>query len=702
MALLLKDARELAATAPIGLVWIGGKYTICLSRLARVTFGEVVDDAGLRIIIIDQMRRIVDRKSPLDEGDKMGGSVAVSARVAAAVIEMLSDALTPIRVSVSYHRPIDSLQAGTYLGLSYSGVVKRVVVISATPEAVMVAFHSGEVKSVLFKYFERNNFMFLDSDGACLLDNADPAPRGGAPSAVTSKEEDADCIICYEPFTKRRVRVECTSCGTACCHKCITRNLEDTTEDAKCMKCNMKFDRTFLLERIGITFVAGPYRKLRKRNLFEYERARMPHAMDIVPAYKNIIACKKKITQLRTSYEDTLKLYDSVVDALVLGDLNKTLQRITSELSTTRNMLHNSRGIVCRGSSSKKTDVDRREFRHACSFDDCRGFLTTAWKCPVCTRRTCRHCLVGIVGDEVHVCDEGDVESVKTIRKETRNCPSCASRIYKIDGCDQMWCTQCHVAFSWKTGRTVKGRIHNPHFFEWRRKNEDERVPNAAVRDAANGDCRNRAPDAPLIEEITICIASAKQNARSSEGTYTLRHVSDDMRRMFIDFMNFRHNTVFSLARQVQREQVVHRTADAAAGRDDGAEVARNGTISELTLRLQYLVGDTTKARFQTTLIKRDNMKNKREQTLAIYELVVAVVCDRLRALTMERSNTCYQLVECMSKIHKVVEFANGQLANLSRAYCNCVLGFFVKNTLRIEKRRGLFIERATLKKKAS
>ena len=36
-----------------------------------------------------------------------------------------------------------------------------------------------------------------------------------------------------------------------------------------------------------------------------------------------------------------------------------------------------------------------------------------------------------------------------------------------------MWCVECNVAFSWKSGLEVSGLIHNPHFYEWKRNNKE-------------------------------------------------------------------------------------------------------------------------------------------------------------------------------------------------------------------------------------
>ena len=40
-----------------------------------------------------------------------------------------------------------------------------------------------------------------------------------------------------------------------------------------------------------------------------------------------------------------------------------------------------------------------------------------------------------------------------------------------------MWCTQCHTAFSWKSGQ-IQTRVHNPHYYEWlRENNSNNNVP---------------------------------------------------------------------------------------------------------------------------------------------------------------------------------------------------------------------------------
>jgi len=82
--------------------------------------------------------------------------------------------------------------------------------------------------------------------------------------------------------------------------------------------------------------------------------------------------------------------------------------------------------------------------------------------------------------DAEHTCDPGVKETVALIIKESKACPKCGERISKIDGCDQMWCVDCHTAFSWTTGQLVTGVVHNPHYYEFLRKQGGGAAPRNA------------------------------------------------------------------------------------------------------------------------------------------------------------------------------------------------------------------------------
>jgi hypothetical protein len=136
--------------------------------------------------------------------------------------------------------------------------------------------------------------------------------------------------------------------------------------------------------------------------------------------------------------------------------------------------------IYANGEDGEGGQRSRREFLMRCPADDCRGFLSTAYKCGICNKHTCSECLeltgceaAPLEAPQAHICKPDMVETAKAIKKETRACPKCAARIFKIDGCDQMWCTMtgCNTAFSWNTGHVVTGRVHNPHYYEWLRRN---------------------------------------------------------------------------------------------------------------------------------------------------------------------------------------------------------------------------------------
>jgi hypothetical protein len=219
------------------------------------------------------------------------------------------------------------------------------------------------------------------------------------------------------------------------------------------MGCKMGWTDAYCSEILG-GFMHGTYRNHTKALLWEIEKARMPETMPVVERVIKIRKMKEEETKLAAEMEEARRVYEN--------------------LRRTHHILgQNIRDGNVDGSSKEEMEQKKRSFHRACPVADCTGFLSSQWKCGVCETWTCKDCMevIGKDKEAEHVCNPDVLASAQLLKKETKPCPSCSAAIYKISGCDQMWCTQCKVAFSWKTGLKVHGTIHNPHFYEWRRKN---------------------------------------------------------------------------------------------------------------------------------------------------------------------------------------------------------------------------------------
>jgi hypothetical protein len=210
--------------------------------------------------------------------------------------------------------------------------------------------------------------------------------------------------------------------------------------------CGKEWSRKFLKEKFTNTFLTNVYKEHIESILFDKEKA-------LLPATQPLAEEKIRKQNIRKEIRN--------IDNLI-NDLQK--QRRTLESSIYINEI--------------KSDEKTRTFVRQCPADGCRGFLSTQWKCGLCEKWTCPDCheLKGANRDCEHSCDPNSVASAKLLSSDSKPCPKCQSFIFKIEGCDQMWCTQCKTAFSWKTGK-LETRIHNPHYYEWQRKNNGGVAP---------------------------------------------------------------------------------------------------------------------------------------------------------------------------------------------------------------------------------
>ena len=107
-------------------------------------------------------------------------------------------------------------------------------------------------------------------------------------------------------------------------------------------------------------------------------------------------------------------------------ELQEEYEKVSRELRRFTNLYNDKEGTV-----------ERREFVMRCPAEECRGFLSTSYKCGTCEGWTCVDCHVPLGKDKhaEHTCNADDILSAKAIKDETKPCPKCGTRIFKIDGC---------------------------------------------------------------------------------------------------------------------------------------------------------------------------------------------------------------------------------------------------------------------------
>lgn len=255
-----------------------------------------------------------------------------------------------------------------------------------------------------------------------------------------------ECPVCIEKYNKVRRPVECAKCMNTSCHRCLQRYITETIEDPHCMHCKHPFDRQFLNANLTKAFMGDEYVHKRREILWNREESFIPAAIPFVVLDK---------------------------EAKAMEIENKELQKLIDEMQAKFHSNHRKVNIIRSRinsgnieSQAKATEVQQK-FVRKCIKDGCRGWLSTGWKCDICDTKVCSDCYQ-IKSSADHECKKEDKETADYIRKNAKNCPKCGEMIEKKDGCDQMFCTSCHTAFSWKTLEIVKGAIHNPHYFAWR------------------------------------------------------------------------------------------------------------------------------------------------------------------------------------------------------------------------------------------
>jgi hypothetical protein len=412
-----------------------------------------------------------------------------------------------------------------------------------------------------------------------------------------------DCSICCEAYnksTRKEVKCMCGDCEFSCCKSCVRNYLLNTTNDPHCMACKKGWEQEFVITNLNRSFYQKEYMKHRKGLLLDREVSKLPETM-----------AKASIQKLVDAKEEEILRKD---------DELKVAVQLVKKLKNDRSKLYRECYAI-RGVGKK----EKQQFIMPCPYDDCRGFLSSKYKCELCDMYTCSKCheVKGHTHDAEHTCDENSVKSAEMIKKETKPCPSCGTRIFKMVGCSQMWCTNCNTAFSWSTGQIDGGPVHNPHYYDFLRDNNGGEGGGRGVprnpQDVLCGgiltwnqlhyDIVNRLPLPPPRPDLPL--RASPKNKLGVDLTNLHRMIS--------------HITNYEL-------------------RDMRTKVRDLENFEEF--RIDYILKKISKDDLAKTVYRKDNLRRKYAQMLQVYEILSVVGIESFRNIHESSQTWARDLVD--------------------------------------------------------
>lgn len=442
------------------------------------------------------------------------------------------------------------------------------------------------------------------------------------------------CDICCESEMKKPIR--CNLCNFSACYKCFSKFMLECTLNPKCMKCDKPWSRKHLVNSFGQYFVSHTYKKKREDVLFDVEKAMLP---DTQPIAAQVLEIRKINQTVRQHEAEILKLRQYAFD-LESGILDSEFEDYLSIRKNYNMQIHSFREDISACNLRKdriNSNMSRRnnknvkrppEFVVKCPGEECRGFAvpkSDSLVCELCKLSLCKECQEpsSSPSDE-HECDPNTLETVRLLKKDSKNCPTCKSVIYKIDGCDQMFCTQCHTAFSWKTGEVSTGRIHNPHYYEYLRKSGNN------ARELGDIPCGG-------LPGVTRAILTHRKYSK-------IHQIAS----------HFEFDEIFRL-----RAECTH-------------------FLGNQDLRISYLNNDMELVDFKREIYRREKSLEKKQEILGVLTTFVVVCSDIFRNILGDE-NIFKDETTTLKQFDSIRVFTNESLEDVSRVY-KCVVPFIDYN----------------------
>lgn len=445
-----------------------------------------------------------------------------------------------------------------------------------------------------------------------------------------------ECAVCMDSCLASRA-VVCHACDVPMCTPCAKNCVLAHPMDPKCTnpECGVKWDKRFLHSQFTKVWLSKDFQTAVNNAYIAFDKSEFANTLRHIELKKTEIIAHRieQLERFYTSYYSQAFDYELRVYDMVKNDLKPYLPEdedgvVFPDLPT---------GEKRNETIRRNTDLKVRKFARLLKFDydgylagngtnytfmcpcpgDCKGaILKSTRTCVLCHKTVCPKCLTYTSdgrASSTHVCDEETVKSVKVIVSESRPCPQCGVFISKNGGCDQLWCSQCKVVFSWVTGAIDHGKVHNPHALQWLQETRG-----SLGRDPGDVPCGGYPDKCPAI-------LLTRESRQSILKAFRLRTCPESIHTFFTHTIN------------------------------RGIDAPEHIRLITTEIRSTYLLGRITEKKYNQTVIAYAKRREKSEVLSKALLTLRNVAVDRFKAIHDEDIS----LDEFWEDIHQLVLMTN-------------------------------------------
>lgn len=430
---------------------------------------------------------------------------------------------------------------------------------------------------------------------------------------------DNTCNVCLETLNNSsHKRITCNYCNFISCKTCSERYLLETSQDPHCMSCRKAWNREFLSDNFTKKFVEQDLKKKRQDVLLDRE-------LSMLPATQRFVELEIKLEKLQKEQANLKKLKADITQQI--NHLNGRIFRLQTGGDDPEDLVE----TVASTSNQQTSSQNNKSFIRACPVDECRGFLSSQWKCGICETWVCPDCheVKGKSRDEEHTCKSECVETAKLLAKDSKPCPKCGSMCTKVDGCNQVFAMCCQTVFDWKTGKIEKGPIHAPDYFRWLQRNGKE-VPRNAMDIPCGG--------MPNTQQLLRVMRGADE---------TLYNQIAQAYRMIV---------------HIERVEQYHYEP----------ELFHYGEEANRDLRIKYMRSQITKEKLKTLIQQREKALQKRQEIYNVLQTAVLAGIDIFQRSVNKagRNVLSYtEVIEIKQELEELKTFVNEGMSKISNTY---------------------------------